>query len=89
MKDIPLNSQVRVTGVCILEDSNPFNVNVPFDILMRSFDDIAVIAPAPWLDVPHLTMVVIVLVLVIFVIGIWVVWVERQARRYNAHQKLI
>jgi diguanylate cyclase (GGDEF)-like protein len=86
MKDIPLNSQVRVTGVCILEDSNPFNVNVPFDILMRSFDDIAVIAPAPWLDVPHLTMVVIVLVLVIFVIGIWVVWVERQARRYNAHQ---
>jgi diguanylate cyclase (GGDEF)-like protein len=86
MKDIPLNSRVRVTGVCILEDSNPFNVNVPFDILMRSFDDIEVIAPAPWLDVPHLTMVVIVLVLVIFIIGVWVVWVERQARRYNAHQ---
>lgn len=86
MKDTPPNSRVRVTGVCILEDSNPFNVNVPFDILMRSFDDIAVIAPAPWLDVPHLSMVVVVLVLVIFVIGIWVVWVERQARRYNAHQ---
>jgi diguanylate cyclase (GGDEF)-like protein len=86
MKDIPLGSRVRVTGVCILEDSNPFNTNVPFDILMRSFDDIAVIAPAPWLDVPHLTMVVIVLLLVIFVIGMWVVWVERQARRYNAHQ---
>jgi diguanylate cyclase (GGDEF)-like protein len=86
MKDIPIGSQVRVTGVCILEDSNPFNVNVPFDILLRSRDDLAVEADPPWLTVPHLTMVVIVLLLVIFIIGMWVVWVERQARRYNAHQ---
>ncbi len=86
MKDIPLGSQVQVTGVCILEDSNPFNVNVPFDILLRSYDDLAVMANPPWLNVPHLTMVVIVLLLVIFIIGMWVVWVERKARRYNAHQ---
>ncbi len=85
MKDIPLGSRVRVTGICILEDSNPFNVNVPFDILMRSYDDIAVVAKAPWLDVPHLTLIVIVLLLVIFLIGIRVVWTERKARRYNAH----
>jgi diguanylate cyclase (GGDEF)-like protein len=85
MKDIPLGSRVRVTGICILEDSNPFNVNVPFDILMRTYDDLAVVAKAPWLDVPHLTMIVVLLVLVIFVFGVRVVWAERRARRYNAH----
>lgn len=85
MKDIPLGSMVRVTGVCILEDSNPFNVNVPFDILMRTDDDLAVVADAPWFDVRHLTMIVVVLLVIIFVIGIRVMWTERLARRYNAH----
>lgn len=85
MEDIPLGSMVRVTGVCVLEDSNPFNVNVPFDILMRSDDDLAVVADAPWFDVRHLTMIVVVLLVTIFVIGIWVMWTERKARRYNAH----
>jgi diguanylate cyclase (GGDEF)-like protein len=85
MKDIPVGSRVRVTGICILEDSNPFNVSVPFDILMRSSDDLAVVAKAPWLDIPHLTTIVVVLVLVIFLFGIRVVWAERRARHYNAH----
>ncbi len=85
IKDIPIRSRVRVTGICILEDSNPFNVNVPFDILMRSNDDLEVVAQAPWLDVPHLTMIVIVLLLVVFMFGIRVVWTERRARRHNAH----
>ena len=35
MKQIPIGSKVRVTGICITEDSNPFNSGVGFDILMR------------------------------------------------------
>ena len=85
MREIVVGSRVRVTGICMLEYSNPFNGGVPFNILMRSYDDIEIAARPPWLDVPHLTMVVIVLVLVIFFIGIKVVLTERTARRYNAH----
>src|SRR6185437_10190625 len=44
MKHIQPGSRVRVTGICILEDSNPFNADVPFSLLLRSTDDIAVIA---------------------------------------------
>lgn len=44
MKPIPVGSWVRVSGICITEDSNPFNSNVGFDILMRDFNDITVVA---------------------------------------------
>ncbi len=71
LKQIPLGSTVRVSGVCILEDSNPFNAEVPFDILLRSFDDIAVIAPAPWLTVTNLVMLVSVLLLIVLAVGGW------------------
>ncbi|MGP8253058.1 MAG: diguanylate cyclase domain-containing protein [Terracidiphilus sp.] len=85
MREVAVGSRIRVTGVCMLEYANPFNGGVPFNILMRSYDDIEVAANPPWLDVPHLTMAVIVLLLAIFLIGIRVMWIERHARRYNAH----
>jgi hypothetical protein len=49
MMQIPLGSRIRVTGICMIEDTNPFNISeeVPFDILLRSFDDISVVAGLP------------------------------------------
>ena len=84
MKQIAEGSTVRVAGICILEDSNPFNAEVPFDILLRSADDIAVVARPAWLNVRHLIALVAVLLAVIFIIGIRVVWSERRARQHNA-----
>ena len=46
MKDVPLGSRIRVTGICILADANPFNGEVPFNILIRDFDDVVVVARA-------------------------------------------
>jgi hypothetical protein len=48
MKQVPLGSTVHVTGICILEDSNPFDTQVPFNILMRSYSDIIVVAEPSW-----------------------------------------
>ncbi|HUB52294.1 MAG TPA: GGDEF domain-containing protein [Terracidiphilus sp.] len=86
MREVAIGSRLRVTGICMLQSANPFNGGVPFNILLRSYDDIETVAQPPWFDVRHLTMIVIALVLVIFLFGIRVVWTERQARRYNAHQ---
>jgi diguanylate cyclase (GGDEF)-like protein len=86
MREVAIGSRIRVTGICMLQSANPFNGGVPFNILMRSYDDIETVADPPWFDVRHLTMIVIALLLVIFVFGIRVVWIERRARRYNAHQ---
>jgi diguanylate cyclase (GGDEF)-like protein len=71
MRDIPIGTRIRVTGICILEDSNPFNAQVPFSILMRSPDDIAIVAKPSMLNVGNLIRVVSVLLLGILAIGSW------------------
>ena len=39
MKEVPTGARVRVTGICMLADADPFYGDVPFNIVMRSFDD--------------------------------------------------
>jgi diguanylate cyclase (GGDEF)-like protein len=81
MKMIPLGSKVRVSGICILENSNPFNGPVPFNILLRSFDDITVVAKPPWLNIPNLTRMVILLLLVVIAFGAWGAVLMRKVHR--------
>ena len=71
MKEIPIGSKVRVTGICILEDSNPFNAQVPFNILMRSADDLTVIARPSMLNIVNLIRVVGILLLAVLAVSIW------------------
>ena len=66
MKPIPIGSRVRVTGICITEDANPFNGQVPFEILMRSFDDISVVARASLVNTRNLLLVLGLLLVVVF-----------------------
>ncbi len=70
-KEIPLGSKVQVTGICILSESNPFVGRVPFDILMRNLDDIAVIARPSPLNVLNLSIAVGALLLTILAVGAW------------------
>ena len=85
MKDVPVNATVRVTGISSVSyGSNPFAGPVGFDVLLRSYDDIAVIAQPGWWNVTNLTKLVEILIFVVFVFGIRVVWTERKARRRNA-----
>jgi diguanylate cyclase (GGDEF)-like protein len=81
MKQIALGSRVRVTGICILEDSNPFNGEVPFDILLRSFDDIEVVARPSLLTVRNLMILVGLLLAVVFAVGARGWAIERRVRR--------
>ncbi|HZP04527.1 MAG TPA: diguanylate cyclase [Terracidiphilus sp.] len=84
MRQIPVGSKIRVTGICMLEDANPFNGEVPFNVLMRSYDDITIVAPAPWLNVSHLILLVGLLILAIFLIGGWTWYIERKMRRQTS-----
>ena len=80
MKDIPLGSQVRVTGICMLARSNPFNGQVPFDILMRSFDDIRVTArPSPF-NTRNLSIAITVLLLLFLAVAGWGWILKRKVR---------
>ena len=84
MKRVPLGSIVRVTGICILSDSNPFNGKVPFNILLRSFDDIAVIASPSLLTVRNLGILVGLLLFGFLAVGTRAWLVEHRARQNTA-----
>lgn len=84
MRNVPEGAKVRVTGICMLEDSNPFDVQVPFTILMRSTDDIAVIAPPSWLSIRNLLYFIGFLLLVVFVVGARGWTLERQVRQQTS-----
>jgi diguanylate cyclase (GGDEF)-like protein len=66
MKQVPLGSRIQVTGICTLENSNPFEREVPFDVLMRTPGDIVMTAPPTRLNTRNLLLVVGLLLLIVF-----------------------
>jgi diguanylate cyclase (GGDEF)-like protein len=81
MLDVPLGSSLRVTGICLPQVANPINDEVPFDILLRSFADIQVVAEPSLLNVRNLAIIVFILLFAVMVVGIrsWII--ERRTRR--------
>ena len=93
MKTLALGSKIRITGICIMGASNPFDSQVPFDILMRTTDDITTIGAPSLLNVGNLIRVVGGLLLVLLVLGAWG-WVlrtkvQRQTRIITAHAEIV
>jgi diguanylate cyclase (GGDEF)-like protein len=84
MKQIPIGSKVRVTGICITENSNPFASQVSFDILMRSFDDITVVARPSLLNIRNLIILVGLLLAIVVFVGARGWALERKVRRQTA-----
>jgi diguanylate cyclase (GGDEF)-like protein len=84
MKPIPIGAKVRVTGICITEDSNPFDSGVGFDILMRDFDDIQVVAKPSIINTRNLTIAISILMIVVIAIGGWGWMLRRKVRQQTA-----
>jgi diguanylate cyclase (GGDEF)-like protein len=84
MKEVPIGSTIQVTGVCVLEDSNPFDANVPFDLVMRSYDDIALIARPSWLSVRNLIGLISLLLVIVLAVSAWGWMLRRKVRRQTA-----
>jgi diguanylate cyclase (GGDEF)-like protein len=80
MKLIPAGSRVRVTGICTLENSNPFVSHIPFEILLRSPDDIALIAKPSFLTVRNLMLVLSLMLLAVIAVGGWGWTLRRKVR---------
>ena len=86
MKQIPLGSRIRVTGICFIESSHLINPGeeVPFNILLRSFDDITVVAKPSLLNIRNLLFIVGLLLLVVIGAGVRAFTLERKVRRQTA-----
>jgi diguanylate cyclase (GGDEF)-like protein len=84
MFEVPLGSTIRVTGICAPINGNPYNAEEPFDILLRSFSDIEVVARPSPLNVRNLIILVALLLVVVFAVGAWSWYLERKRRHETA-----
>ena len=89
MKEVPIGAMVRVTGICIPYNSDAFSGPVPFDILVRRFDDVSIVAQPSWLSVPNLIILVGLLLAVLLAVGARGWFLERRVRRHNASMAYI
>jgi diguanylate cyclase (GGDEF)-like protein len=81
MKAVSAGSRVRVTGICVPDDSNPFRHDVHFSILLRSADDIKVVAGPPWLNARHVMIVAGLLLIIALLLGMRAWLLESRTRR--------
>lgn len=83
MKMVPIGSRIRVTGICMINDTNPFYTTkeASFNILLRSFDDVTVVARPSLLSIYNLILLVCALLLVVLatLVRSWII--ERSVRR--------
>jgi diguanylate cyclase (GGDEF)-like protein len=87
IKQVPLGARVRVVGICTALQADTINANtteVPFNLLLRSFDDITVIASPSLLNIRNLIVAVIVLLFLVVVVGARGWALERNVRRQTA-----
>jgi diguanylate cyclase (GGDEF)-like protein len=86
MVQVPLGSTVRVTGICTVVDPSSIipGEEVPFNILLRSFDDIAVVSRPSLLNTRNLTGVAILLLLAIVAVSAWGVTLKRKVHSQTA-----
>jgi diguanylate cyclase (GGDEF)-like protein len=78
-------SKVRVTGVARLDNGDPFNGAQSFRILLRSAEDVKVLARPTLLNVPNLIFLVGMLLAAVLAVGARGWYVERDMRRQTSN----
>ena len=81
MKQISPGSLVRVTGICIPQNSKPFRLRNSFEILLRDADDIVVISRPFLLSILNSSMVLGAMSLTAIAVSAWVWILKRKIRR--------
>ncbi len=71
MKRVPLGARIRVTGICTMLDTASVNPGgeSSFNILLRTFDDITIVARPSFVNVRSLLIVVAFLVGLVLIVG--------------------
>ena len=80
MRNVPIGARIRVTGICAMDNTNPFGHNVPFNIMLRSPEDLQLLAMPSWFSSRHLGQLVLWLLLGMLVVGARAWFVDRTMR---------
>ncbi|UWZ83561.1 diguanylate cyclase domain-containing protein [Occallatibacter riparius] len=85
LKNVAPGTNLSVTGICKSDRGDFYQGIVPFEILLRSQDDLVELASPPLLNVQHLLELVGVLLVIIFAIGLRA-WITERRLRNRAAQ---
>ncbi len=81
MKRMEPGARVRVAGVCVMNGPGIFDAHTSFHILLRSPDDLTLLAGAPLITVTNLVRVVAVLLLCVLAFAVWGWTLRRRVRQ--------
>lgn len=84
MRHLAPGSKVRVAGVCFAGGFSPLDARVPFDILLRSPDDIVVLARAPWFTSANLARLAGILFVLVLAVSVWVWMLRKRVKEQTA-----
>ncbi|MEY2412046.1 MAG: hypothetical protein QOD84_652 [Acidobacteriaceae bacterium] len=84
--EVKLNSQLRLRGICVVDSRYTQNLT-PFVLLLRSVDDMKVLAGPPWWNARHLIAVVIGILILALVINFLYSRVEHWRLRAVADER--
>jgi len=86
MMRVPAGSRVRITGICVIADPNSITPGeeAPFNILLRSLDDIAVVANPTWLNIRNLILIASLLLAVVVAVSLRGWTLSRKVHRQTA-----
>jgi diguanylate cyclase (GGDEF)-like protein len=84
MESVPIGAVVRVTGICAMDNANPFGHDVPFNILMRAPADLTVLSEPSWMTVRNLGILVILLLVGMLMVGARALYNGRKMRAHVA-----
>ena len=78
---IPLNSRVRVAGICLVRSGGLWRVPESFRMLLRSSHDVTVLTRPSWWNLRHTLWVLAFTGAVLFFVLAWVVHLGRKLRQ--------
>ncbi len=87
---VPLNSVVRITGICLVRSGGLWRIPESLGILLRSPQDMIVLRAPSWWNLRHAVWLLAITVSVLFVVVAWVVLLGRRLREqiFITRQKL-
>lgn len=80
LMSIPLNSDVRVTGICLVRSGGLWRVPQSFRVLLRSPLDVVVVRTASWWNLTHTLWLLAITAAVLLAVMAWVIALGRRVR---------
>ena len=77
---VPLNSQVRVRGICLVQSGGTWSVPQSLRLLLRSADDVVVLHTPSWWNLRHTLWVLGLTVGILVIVMTWIVVLGRRLR---------